>query len=180
MELSRKIIILIYGRALSFLISLVIPIALTRLLLKEDYGSYQQLVMIYSIIQAILLLGIPQSLLYFYPRSEKENHSMLVKQTWSIVAFSSINLSSQIECPVSASICDSEQNHSAGALNGLNRFAMTMNIATTTPISASPAIIPAESKSPFFETSVPCSIASSLGSPLSVPSILRCTVRNTK
>ena len=90
MELSRKIIILIYGRALSFLISLVIPIALTRLLLKEDYGSYQQLVMIYSIIQAILLLGIPQSLLYFYPRSEKENHSMLVKQTWSIVAFSSI------------------------------------------------------------------------------------------
>ena len=90
MELSRKIIILIYGRALSFLISLVIPIALTRLLLKEDYGSYQQLVMIYSIIQAILLLGIPQSLLYFYPRSEKENHSMLVKQTWAIVAFSSI------------------------------------------------------------------------------------------
>ena len=53
MELSRKIIILIYGRALSFLISLIIPIALTRLLLKEDYGSYQQLVMIYSIIQAI-------------------------------------------------------------------------------------------------------------------------------
>ena len=90
MELSRKIIILIYGRAFSFLISLVIPIALTRLLLKEDYGSYQQLVMIYSIIQAILLLGIPQSLLYFYPRGEKEDHSMLVKQTWSIVAFSAI------------------------------------------------------------------------------------------
>ena len=90
MELSKKIIILIYGRAFSFLISLVIPIALTRLLLKEEYGEYQQLVMIYSIIQAILLLGIPQSLLYFYPRSEKENHSMLVKQTWSIVTFSAI------------------------------------------------------------------------------------------
>ena len=88
MELSRRIIILIYGRALSFLLSLVIPIALTRFLLKEDYRSYQQLIMIYSIIQAVLLLGIPQSLLYFYPRSETENHSMLVKQTWSIVAFS--------------------------------------------------------------------------------------------
>jgi len=90
MELSRKIIILIYGRAFSFLISLAIPIALTRLLLKEDYGTYQQLVMIYSIIQAILLLGIPQSLLYYYPRSEKENHSLLIKQTWSIVAYSAI------------------------------------------------------------------------------------------
>ena len=90
MDLSRRIIILIYGRAFSFLISLVIPIALTRLLLKEDYGSYQQLVMIYSIIQAILLLGIPQSLLYYYPRSEKEDYSILVKQTWNIAAYSAI------------------------------------------------------------------------------------------
>ena len=90
MDLSRRIIILIYGRAFSFLISLVIPIALTRLLVKEDYGSYQQLVMIYSIIQAILLLGIPQSLLYYYPRSEKEDYSILVKQTWNIAAYSAI------------------------------------------------------------------------------------------
>ncbi len=90
MELSRKIIILIYGRAFSFLISLVIPIALTRLLLKDDYGSYQQLIMIYSIIQAILLLGIPQSLLYYYPRKEKKDHAILVKQTWNIVTYSAI------------------------------------------------------------------------------------------
>ena len=90
MELSRKIIILIYGRAFSFLISLVIPIALTRLLLKEDYGTYQQLIMIYSIIQSILLLGIPQSLLYYYPRRETDEHPLLVKQTWSIVVCSSV------------------------------------------------------------------------------------------
>ena len=90
MDLSRKIIILIYGRAFSFLISLAIPITLTRLLLKEDYGTYQQLVMIYSVIQAILLLGIPQSLLYYYPRNESEAHPLLVKQTWSIVGFSSL------------------------------------------------------------------------------------------
>ena len=90
MELSKKIIILIYGRAFSFLISLVIPIALTRLLLKEDYGTYQQLIMLYSIIQSILLLGIPQSLLYYYPRREKDEHPLLVKQTWSIVVCSSV------------------------------------------------------------------------------------------
>ena len=82
MELSKKIIILIYGRAFSFLISLVIPIALTRLLLKEDYGTYQQLIMLYSIIQSILLLGIPQSLLYYYPRRETDEYPLLVKQTW--------------------------------------------------------------------------------------------------
>ena len=90
MELSKKIIILIYGRAFSFLISLVIPIALTRLLLKDDYGTYQQLIMLYSIIQSILLLGIPQSLLYYYPRRETDEHPLLVKQTWSIVVCSSV------------------------------------------------------------------------------------------
>ena len=74
----------------SFFISLAIPIILTRLLLKEDYGMYQQLIMIYSIIQAVLLLGVPQSLLYYYPRKEKEDYPLLVKQTWNIVFFSAI------------------------------------------------------------------------------------------
>ena len=101
MELSKKILILIYGRAFSFLISLVIPIALTRLLLKEDYGTYQQLIMLYSIIQSILLLGIPQSLLYYYPRREKDEHPLLVKQTWSIVVCSSVFI-------ISASLIGSE------------------------------------------------------------------------
>ena len=89
MELSRKILILIYGRAFSFLISLIIPIILTRLLLKEDYGAYQQLVMLYTIIQAVLLLGMPRALLYYYPRIENNERSMLIKQTWVIIAFSS-------------------------------------------------------------------------------------------
>ena len=90
MELSRKIIILIYGRAFSFILSLIIPLALTRLLVKDDYGSYQQLVMIYAIVQAILLFGMPQSLLYYFPRKEISDRSLLIKQTWSILAVSGL------------------------------------------------------------------------------------------
>tara|TARA_B100000686_G_C16747169_1_gene950180 strand:- start:177 stop:1628 length:1452 start_codon:yes stop_codon:yes gene_type:complete len=90
MELSRKILILIYGRAVSFLLSLLIPFFLTRLLLKEDYGSYQQLVMIYTIIQAILLFGMPQSLLYYYPRKDTSEHPLLIKQTWTILLCSAL------------------------------------------------------------------------------------------
>ena len=90
MEPSRKIIMLIYGRALSFLLSLLIPFFLTRILLKEDYGSYQQLVMIYTIVQAILLFGMPQSLLYYYPRKEKGEHPLLVRQTWTILLLSAL------------------------------------------------------------------------------------------
>ena len=81
---------LIYGRASSFLLSLLIPFFLTRILLKEDYGSYQQLVMIYTIVQAILLFGMPQSLLYYYPRKEMGEHPLLVRQTWMILLFSAL------------------------------------------------------------------------------------------
>ena len=73
MELSRKVIILISGRASSFLLSLAIPLVLTRILAKEDYGSYQQLVMIYATVQAILLFGMPQSLLYYFPRKDQSD-----------------------------------------------------------------------------------------------------------
>jgi O-antigen/teichoic acid export membrane protein len=90
MELSRKIIILIYGRAFSFILSLIIPLVLTRLLVKDDYGSYQQLIMIYAIVQAILLFGMPQSLLYYFPRKEISDRSLLIKQTWSILAISGL------------------------------------------------------------------------------------------
>jgi|TARA_B110000914_G_scaffold224551_1_gene242588 O-antigen/teichoic acid export membrane protein len=90
MELSRKIIILIYGRAFSFILSLIIPLVLTRLLLKDDYGSYQQLIMIYAIVQAILLFGMPQSLLYYFPRKEISDRPVLIKQTWMILVISGL------------------------------------------------------------------------------------------
>ena len=90
MELSKKILILIYGRAFSFILSLVIPLILTRLLIKDDYGTYQQLVMIYATIQAILLFGMPQSLLYYFPRKEVSERPNLIKQTWMILVISGL------------------------------------------------------------------------------------------
>ena len=81
---------LIYGRAFSFLLSLLIPFFLTRILLKEDYGSYQQLVMIYTIVQAILIFGMPQALLYYYPRKDTNEHPLLIKQTWTILLCSAL------------------------------------------------------------------------------------------
>lgn len=92
MELSRKVIILVSGRASSFLLSLAIPLVLTRILAKEDYGSYQQLVMIYATVQAILLFGMPQSLLYYFPRKDQSEHPLLIKQTWAILFLSALSV----------------------------------------------------------------------------------------
>jgi len=90
MELSKKVIILIYGRAFSFLLSLIIPLILTRLLIRNDYGTYQQLIMVYATIQAILLFGMPQSLLYYFPRKEVSERPILIKQTWAILGISGL------------------------------------------------------------------------------------------
>ena len=81
---------LIHGRAFSFLLSLLTPFFLTRILLKEDYGSYQQLVMIYTIVQAVLIFGMPQALLYYYPRKDTNEHPLLIKQTWIILVCSAL------------------------------------------------------------------------------------------
>ena len=46
--------------------------------------------MIYATIQAILLFGMPQSLLYYFPRKEVSEQPNLIKQTWMILAISGL------------------------------------------------------------------------------------------
>ena len=87
MEPSRKIIMLIYGRAFSFFLSLLIPFFLTRILVKEDYGSYQQLIMIYTIVHNLNLRNASIFTLLFSWK-ETHEHPLLIKQTWTILFFS--------------------------------------------------------------------------------------------
>ena len=46
--------------------------------------------MIYAIVQAILLFGMPQSLLYYFPRKEVSDRPALIKQTWGILIISGL------------------------------------------------------------------------------------------
>ncbi|MEF3694328.1 MAG: oligosaccharide flippase family protein [Candidatus Cloacimonadota bacterium] len=47
-------------------------IRLARVLSQSDYGSYRQLFLIYTTLSTILLLGLPQSMLYFIPKLSDE------------------------------------------------------------------------------------------------------------
>ena len=88
--LAQRVMTLIYGRAFSFALSLAIPIALTRLLVPDEYGTYQQLILLYSTLQALLLLGLPRSLAYFYPRLDADSHPRLLRQTLALLALSGL------------------------------------------------------------------------------------------
>ncbi len=53
-----------------FTVKTIIGIILARILTQGDYGSYRQLFLIYTTFSTLLLLGIPQSVLYFLPKAE--------------------------------------------------------------------------------------------------------------
>lgn len=68
-ELSKQAGLLTAADFLRFFIKTLIGIALARILTPADYGSYRQLFLIYTTFSTILLLGIPQSMMYFLPKA---------------------------------------------------------------------------------------------------------------
>ncbi len=90
MDLSRQVITLIYGRALAFGVSLLIPIALTRLLVEAEYGTYQELVLVYATLQVVLLLGLPRSLSYYFPRMDENERPLLIRQTLTLLGLMAV------------------------------------------------------------------------------------------
>lgn len=61
-----------------FFIKSLIGIVLARLLTPAELGSYRQLFLIYSTISALLMMGIPQSILYFLPRQNPEERKAYI------------------------------------------------------------------------------------------------------
>lgn len=86
-ELSKQAGMLSGTEFFRFFVKSIIGIALARLISPAELGSYRQLFLIYTTLSTILLLGIPQSLLYFLPRSSSiEEQKRLISRTLNIVA----------------------------------------------------------------------------------------------
>lgn len=69
-SLTRQAAALASGSLATQASALVLLIALTRLVSKEELGAYQQLGLIYGIVSPLLVAGIPAALLYFVPRTD--------------------------------------------------------------------------------------------------------------
>ena len=65
--------ILFVSRIIAFAIRFLTPVFLARLLSQTDYGLYRQFLLIATTIISFLLLGIPKSTYYFYPKKENKN-----------------------------------------------------------------------------------------------------------
>ncbi|UCG52781.1 MAG: oligosaccharide flippase family protein [Candidatus Latescibacterota bacterium] len=68
--LSYQAAILTLGRVLAFLALFFVPIVNVRTLSKDDFGLYRQFWLLFDTVSVFLILGVPQSLLYYFPRAE--------------------------------------------------------------------------------------------------------------
>lgn len=75
------------GRFLRALSKLLLLIILVRLLSQFDYGTYRQVIMLYSLISVILILGIPTSIYYFLPKLKEDEVKTFVLQSQIVLFF---------------------------------------------------------------------------------------------
>lgn len=89
-SLSDKAGFLIAANFVKYAVGFVVPMLLVRLLSKEDYGTFQQTQLIATMAGAVLLLGLPSSIYYFYQQDHDHARTALVQQTIGMLCVSGV------------------------------------------------------------------------------------------
>jgi O-antigen/teichoic acid export membrane protein len=84
-SLSDKAGFLIVANLIKYAVGFVMPMVLVRMLSRSDYGTYQQLNLIGTMGVAILVLGLPNSVYYFYDRTNPARDKVLTMQTSAVL-----------------------------------------------------------------------------------------------
>jgi O-antigen/teichoic acid export membrane protein len=80
-KMGKSIATLGASTAVDILVQVVIPIVLVRILSGADFGLYRTLWLIAGTAPGVLALGMPISLYYFLPRSDRPKSAAIVMQT---------------------------------------------------------------------------------------------------
>lgn len=94
LSLSDKTIILTLGSVLKKVNKFLLVIILVRLLTISDFGTYQQVWLIYLTLYPIFLFGIPTAVFYFIPRLSDEKKKIFTVQTIITLFFIGLIMSS--------------------------------------------------------------------------------------
>ena len=87
-SLTDKAGFLIAANFVKYGVGFVMPMMLVRVLSKADYGTYQQLQLIGSVATGLLVLGLPNSIYYFYQRDGGRGRAALIQQTLALLLIS--------------------------------------------------------------------------------------------
>ena len=79
---NKQSFYLALGQIIALLANFVIPIFLTRVLLKEEYGFYSQFNAVLFFLTGLFTFDIGTNLYYYYPTSENHKKKIIVFQTF--------------------------------------------------------------------------------------------------
>ncbi|THB73088.1 MAG: hypothetical protein D6B28_04325 [Gammaproteobacteria bacterium] len=74
-------ILITIAKAMALMSSLLIAVALSRLLEKEVYGAFRQVLVLYVMAAMVFRVGVPQSIYYFLPRLNAHEQRGFVSQS---------------------------------------------------------------------------------------------------
>lgn len=80
-SISDKAGLISISRFSENLVNIVIAVVLSRILLKQDYGTYRQVILVVHTLISILMLGLPLSVYFFIPRLTDERKKGFALQT---------------------------------------------------------------------------------------------------
>lgn len=84
-------IVLSFGKTIALASSILILVALARLLTVDAYGAFAQVMTIYAILSLVMQVGTPQAVYYFLPRlSSRLQYGLAVQSTAFLAALGAV------------------------------------------------------------------------------------------
>ena len=133
-SLSDRAGFLIGANIIKFAIGIFMPMILVRMLTHQDYGSYQQMVLIGNAATQLLVLGLPTSVFYFNSHISRERVPTLVLQT-SVLLLIGGTIAALLVCFGADAIARLLNNPGVGWLLSLYAIATGFVIASEHSIS---------------------------------------------
>lgn len=75
------------GKFSSFALGIISAAILSRFLIKEEYGTYRQIIYVYSMLLVIFSAGLPRVYSYFLPRNSLEEGKSIVYKVTGLLFF---------------------------------------------------------------------------------------------
>ncbi len=90
MRIRTRSLIILASRSLQQLTTIVLAIILVRIMSKELYGTYRQVLLITTILTSLLSLNLPSSFYYFIPKSELNERRKVINNLFAIAFIMSL------------------------------------------------------------------------------------------
>ena len=72
------------GSLFSFAVGIISPMILSRFFDKGDYGTYKQVMYVYSTLLTVFTLGLPKAYAYFLPKYGREYSKDIINKITSM------------------------------------------------------------------------------------------------